>query len=51
VEITLNIRDELAQEVISEGKDPALVVLEALALECYRTELLPESVVRQTLRV
>ena len=32
------------------GKGSARVVLEALALEGYRTELLPESAVRQMLR-
>ena len=32
-----------------EGKDPARVALEALALEGYRTELLSESAVRQML--
>jgi hypothetical protein len=32
------------------GKDSARVVLEASALEGYRTELLPESAVRQMLR-
>jgi predicted HTH domain antitoxin len=49
VEITLNIPDELARQVASEGKDPARVALEALALEGYRSELLSESAVRQML--
>jgi len=49
VEITLNIPDELARQVASEGKDPARVALEALALEGYRTERLSESAVRQML--
>jgi hypothetical protein len=45
VEITLNIPDELARQVASEGHDPARVALEALALEGYRTERLSESAV------
>jgi hypothetical protein len=49
VEITINIPDELARQVASEGRDPARVALEALALEGYRTELLSESAVRQML--
>jgi uncharacterized protein UPF0175 len=49
VEITLNIPDELARQVTTEGKDPARVALEALALEGYRTERLSESAVRQML--
>jgi len=49
VEITLNIPDELARQVASEGKDPARVALEALALEGYRAERLSESAVRQIL--
>ncbi len=49
MEITLNIPDELARQVTSEGKDPARVALEALALEGYRTERLSESAVRQML--
>jgi len=49
MEITLNIPDELARQVAREGKDPARLALEALALEGYRTELLSESAVRQML--
>ncbi|MFZ3201070.1 MAG: UPF0175 family protein [Candidatus Acidiferrales bacterium] len=49
MEITFNIPDELARQVASEGKDPARVALEALALEGYRAELLSESAVRQML--
>jgi len=49
MQITLNIPDDLARQVASEGKDPARVALEALALEGYRTELLSESAVRQML--
>jgi hypothetical protein len=49
MEITLKIPDGLAQQVASEGKDPARVALEALALEGYRAQLLSESAVRQML--
>ncbi len=49
MEITFNIPNELAHQVAPEGKDPARVALEALALEGYRTELLSESAVRQML--
>jgi hypothetical protein len=34
---------------VSEGKEPARIALEALALEGYRTELLSESALRQML--
>ncbi len=49
MEITINIPDELARQVRSEGRDPARVALEALAVEGYRTEMLSESEVRQML--
>ena len=49
MEIILQITDELARQVASEGKDPARVALEALALEGYRAEQLSESAVRQML--
>jgi len=49
MDITLNIPDDLAQRVTSEGKDPARLALEALALEGYRAERLSESAVRQML--
>lgn len=49
MQITLNIPDELARQVASEGQDPARVALEALALEGYRSERLSESAVRQML--
>jgi hypothetical protein len=47
--ITLDIPDEFARQVATEGKDPARVALEALALEGYRTELLSEAALRQML--
>jgi predicted HTH domain antitoxin len=49
MEITLNIPDEIARQVASEGQDPARVALEALALEGYRAERLSESAVREML--
>lgn len=49
MEITLNIPDALARQVASEGKDPARVVLEALALEGYRADRLSESDLREML--
>ena len=49
MEITLNIPDDLARQVASEGRDPARVALEALALEGYRTERLSESAIRRML--
>ena len=49
MEIILKIPDELARQVAFEGKDPARVALEALALEGYRAERISESTVRQIL--
>lgn len=49
MQITLDIPDDLARQVAPEGKDPARVALEALALESYRSELLSESALRQML--
>jgi hypothetical protein len=49
VEITLNVPDEFVRQIASEGKDPARVALEAVALEGYRAERLSESALRQML--
>lgn len=49
MEITFNIPDEFARQVVSEGEDPARVALEALALEGYRAGRLSESAVREML--
>ena len=49
VEITFNIPDDLARQLASEGKDPARVALEALALEGYRAGRLSESNLREML--
>jgi hypothetical protein len=43
MDITLHIPDDIGQHLASEGKDPARVALEALALEGYRTRILFES--------
>ena len=42
MEVRLNIPDEIAKELLASGKDPARVVLEAIALEGYRTDTLTE---------
>ena len=49
MEVTLNIPDELAAQIISEGKDPSRSALEALALEGYRTEHISEAEIRRLL--
>lgn len=49
MQIAFSIPDEVARHVAPEGKDPARMALEALALEGYRTERLSESEFRQML--
>jgi predicted HTH domain antitoxin len=49
MEVTLHIPDELAAQIISEGKNPSRSALEALALEGYRTEHLSEAEIRRLL--
>jgi hypothetical protein len=49
MEVTFNIPDELAAQIIAEGRDPSRTALEALALEGYRTEQMSEAEVRQLL--
>jgi hypothetical protein len=49
LEITLNIADELARQVIPDGQDPARGALEVPAPEGYCAVLLAESAVRQML--
>ena len=41
--ITVEIPDRVADALSSEGKDPARVLLEAMALEGYRAEQLTEA--------
>lgn len=49
MQITLNIPDELATEMTSGGADISRTVLEALALEGYRSERLSEAAIRRLL--
>jgi hypothetical protein len=49
VQITVNIPDELAAQISSDGKDLSRVALEALAAEGYRAERLSESEIRHLL--
>lgn len=43
MEITFQIPDEIARQIVPNGLDPARVALESLALEGYRARLLFES--------
>lgn len=47
--ITIDIPDELATALANNGSDPSRAVLEAVALEGYRRELLSEAAVRRLL--
>jgi vacuolar-type H+-ATPase subunit C/Vma6 len=49
MQITLDIPDELAAQMISGGTDIPRAALEALAVEGYRTERLSESEIRHLL--
>ncbi|HEX8713437.1 MAG TPA: UPF0175 family protein [Terracidiphilus sp.] len=49
MQITLNIPDELAAEITANSADFSRSVLEALALEGYRSEKLSEAAVRRLL--
>ncbi|MFZ0304309.1 MAG: UPF0175 family protein [Terracidiphilus sp.] len=49
MQVTLNIPDELAAQMVSGGADISRAALEALAVEGYRTERLSESEIRQLL--
>lgn len=42
MDVTLNIPDDMAKAVFPKGKDPARAVLEAIALEGYRSDTLTE---------
>ena len=46
MQVTLDIPDSLAEQLIAAGKDPARAALEALAVEGYRTQQLSENEVR-----
>jgi len=49
MQVTLDIPDNLAEQLIAAGKDPSREALEALAVEGYRTQRLTESEVKQML--
>jgi predicted HTH domain antitoxin len=49
MQVTFDIPDTLADQLIAAGKDPARAALEALALEGYRTGQLYEEQVRRIL--
>jgi Uncharacterised protein family (UPF0175) len=49
VQITLDIPDELAAQITSEGRDISRAALEALAVEGYRTERLSEWEIKRLL--
>jgi hypothetical protein len=49
MQITLDIPEAFAAQLIAAGKDPAREALEALAVEGYRTRQLNESEVRRML--
>jgi hypothetical protein len=47
MEVTLDISDELAAQIISEGKDPSRTTLEALTLEGCRIEQIFDAEIRR----
>jgi hypothetical protein len=47
--ITVEIPEGLASQLISAGRDPARTVLEAMALEGYRSDRLTETEIRELL--
>ncbi|MGD0911225.1 MAG: UPF0175 family protein [Terracidiphilus sp.] len=49
MQVTLDIPDELAAQIVSGGADISRTALEALAVEGYRTERLSESEIRRLL--
>ncbi len=49
MQVTLDIPDTLAAQLIAAGKDPARAALEALAIEGYRTGQLYEEQIRRML--
>jgi len=49
VQVTFDIPDDLASQLLAAGKDPARAALESLAVEDYRTERLSEGQVRKML--
>jgi len=49
VQVTFDIPDELASQLVTSGKDASRAALEAFAVESYRSGLLTESEVRRML--
>lgn len=49
MQVTVQLPDDLAGALAIQGQDPQRGVLEAIALEGYRTERLSESAVRRLL--
>ncbi len=47
--ITIEIPDELVRHLLPEGQDPARAVLEAVALQGYRSDQLAEADIRRLL--
>jgi hypothetical protein len=49
MQVTLEIPDTLADQLLAAGKDPARAALEALLVEGYRARLLSESQIKRIL--
>jgi predicted HTH domain antitoxin len=49
MQVTLNIPDELAEQIVAGGGDISRAALELLAIEGYRSERLSESEIRRLL--
>jgi predicted HTH domain antitoxin len=49
MQVTLNIPDDLAAQIVSGGADLSRAALESLAIEGYRTKRLSESEIRRLL--
>lgn len=49
MQVTLDIPDDLAAQLVAAGKDPSRAALEAVAIEGYRSQRLTESQVKQML--
>jgi Uncharacterised protein family (UPF0175) len=49
MQVTLDIPDTFAEQLLAAGQDPSRAALEALAVEGYRTEQLSEFEIRQML--
>jgi hypothetical protein len=49
MQVTLDIPDTFAQQLLAAGQDPSRTALEALAVEGYRTQRLSEAEVKKML--